>query len=339
MINGHGDDVYRYNEVKINFSSNVYGHFSHIDLFSYLSSQLYKVSHYPEAAPITLEKEIALHLGLESSEVMATNGATEAIYLLAQTFAEAHSVVFTPTFSEYADACRMHRHRITMITELDQMPSDADILWLCNPNNPTGQVIPKSILLDFIYKHQQQTIIIDASYAFFTRQPLLTVQEASLFPHVIMLHSMTKEYAVPGLRIGYITAEESLLNKVKAYRIPWSVNQLAQDAGRYLLHHAQEYQINISTYMDEAQRVYRLLSTIDGLQVYPTDTHIILCKLTRGNAADLKQFLMTHYGILIRDASNFAALSEAHFRIAIQLPEENNLLIQALIQYINRTCF
>ena len=86
MIEGHGDDAYKYQDIKLNFSSNVYNHFCHEGLFCYLADKLDNVVSYPEPAPFRLEEAIAQLLGLQPNEVCVTNGATEAIYLIAQTF-------------------------------------------------------------------------------------------------------------------------------------------------------------------------------------------------------------------------------------------------------------
>lgn len=107
MLNGHGDDLQRYKNIRINFSSNVYNHFNHDGLFAHLAACLPRVVNYPEPAPVSLERKLASMLDLNPAEVMVTNGATEAIYLIAQAFQGAASSILQPTFAEYQDACRM----------------------------------------------------------------------------------------------------------------------------------------------------------------------------------------------------------------------------------------
>ena len=99
MLTGHGDDTYIYKEIDINFSSNVYNHFDHEGLFCYLADGLDKVVSYPEPTPVSLEAELAMMLGVGKDEVCVTNGATEAIYLIAQTFRRSKTAVLMPTFS------------------------------------------------------------------------------------------------------------------------------------------------------------------------------------------------------------------------------------------------
>lgn len=335
MINGHGDDAYKYKDIRLNFSSNVYNDFDHEGLFCHLANKLDNVVNYPEPAPQTLETEIAMMLGLKPEEVMVTNGATEGIYLIAQTFRSAKSAILQPTFAEYADACRLHEHQISSFYNLSTLnPQLSTIIWLCNPNNPTGTVIDKEELQETIERNQDTLFVIDASYAPFTKEPLITPKEAAEYSNVLMLHSMTKEFAIPGLRIGYVTGNETLLQQVKLQRMPWSVNQVAIDAAHYLLMHKDEYEFDLDALMEERERIAKKLAALGVIEVWPSDTHILLCKLRIGKASALKDFLARERGILIRDASNFSSLDETFFRIAVQSPEENDELINAIIEWI-----
>ena len=333
MINGHGDDIHLYDGIRINFSSNIYNHFDHERLFCHLANQLDHVSNYPEPAPFGLEQSMAPLLGLQAEQLMVTNGATEAIYLIAQTFRRKRSAVITPTFSEYADACRMHDHQLNHIYNLSQVHNDYDIVWLCNPNNPTGSVIDKDDLTASIVAHPDILFVVDASYARFTQRPLITTSEAVFHSNLLMLHSLTKEYGIPGLRIGYVTGNASLLDDLRRQRMPWAVNQVAIDAAYYRLAHSDEYEFDLSALMSERERVSRQLMAIGGVIVWPSDTHILLCQLTIGKASALKEYLVHEHGILIRDASNFAGLGPNYFRIAVQTPEENDELIEAIKQW------
>lgn len=335
MINGHGDDAYKYKDIRLNFSSNVYNDFDHEGLFCHLANKLDNVVNYPEPAPQSLESEIAMMLSLKPEEVMVTNGATEGIYLIAQTFRNAKSAILQPTFAEYADACRLHEHQISSFYNLSTLnPQISTIIWLCNPNNPTGTVTDKEELLETIERNQDIIFVIDASYAPFTKEPLITPKEAAEYPNVLMLRSMTKEFAIPGLRIGYVTGNETLLHQVKLQRMPWSVNQVAIDAAHYLLMHKDEYEFDLDALMEERERMAKKLATLGVIEVWPSDTHILLCKLRIGKASALKDFLAHEKGILIRDASNFSSLDETFFRIAVQTPKENEELVNAIIEWI-----
>ena len=330
MIEGHGDDAYKYKAIRINFSSNVYNHVDHSGLREYLFRQMESIRTYPEPEPYSLEKELSMQLHLSAKEVCVTNGATEAIYLIAQTFRNQTSAILMPTFSEYADACRLHGHKVISIYNLNRLPEKVRLVWLCNPNNPTGEVREKEALKECIVKHPDCLFIVDQSYEFFTQEALLTAKAAAEFPNVILLHSMTKRYAVPGLRLGYMTANDGLLDNIRRQRMPWSVNQLAIEAGHYLLHSSDGYNIDISLLLKEKERLAQSLLSIGGMEIWPSDTHYMLIQLRMGKAAALKEYLAQEHGILIRDASNFEGLNEHFFRIATQTPEENDELIECI---------
>lgn len=366
MIDGHGDDAYKYGQkITINFSSNVYNHVSHNGLRDYLYRKMDSIRSYPEPEPYSLEKALAEHLRLSEKDqsvlgkdgdlsvkdgsvfrkdlevfekagslsgknICVTNGATEAIYLIAQAFRGSHSAILMPTFSEYADACRLHGHKVYSIFSLDHLPEKVRLVWLCNPNNPTGEVREKEALKACIERHPELYFVIDQSYEFFTQKPTLSVREAMEYSNVILLHSMTKRFAVPGLRLGYLTACGELLNEIRAQRMPWSVNQLAIEAGHYLLQSSEDYDIDISLLLKEKERVAKALVSIGGIDVWPSDTHYMLVQLRIGRADALKEYLAKEQGILIRDASNFEGLNEHFFRIAIQTPEENDKLIECI---------
>ena len=338
MIHGHGDDLpFDDHSVSLNFSSNVYRQPRLDELFSHLGKCWNRVRSYPEPAPETAERIVAESLRLASENVCLTNGATEAIYLVAQAFSGRRSCILAPTFSEYADACRLHCHKVRFIYSLDRLPADADIVWLCNPNNPTGAVIPHADMEQTVGQHPHTLFVIDQSYEDFTLERLFGAAEAAALPNVILLHSMTKCYAVPGLRLGAVTGSRELLSRIRACRMPWSVNALAVEAGHYLLQHLEEYRMDIQALLAERKRVTDALEALGGVEVLPTDTHYFLARLQQGTAAQLKEFLATRHGLLIRDASNFEGLDARYFRIAIQTEEENNLLIEGIHEWIQNS--
>ena len=383
MINGHGDDAFRYGRpIVANFSSNVYGHVDLEPLKAHLRERLDTIGHYPEPEPYTLERALAARHGIAPEEVCVTAGATEAIYLTAHAFAGTPATILTPTFSEYADACRLYYHTLSsewsdgwffgpraFSLRAERKTGDAEgavrfpvkpgmtdgvkpgmtdgvkpgmtdgvkpgmTVWLCNPNNPTGTVIPKEQLMKAFEKQPETVFVVDQSYGFFTREPLLRAAEAVAYPNVIQLHSMTKRYAMPGIRLGYITACPQLLERIRAVRMPWSVNALAIEAGLYLCAHPDTAPIDLDALLAETQRLRAALNILPGITAEPTQTHFFLCHLAEGRASDLKQWLAETRGILIRDASNFEGLDAGHFRIATQTPAENDALVEAIRIYL-----
>jgi threonine-phosphate decarboxylase len=357
MIEGHGDDRYKYGPIRADFSSNVPEGIDHRALLEHLAAHLADISRYPEPEPYTLEKELAEHAGLAPAQVMVTNGATEAIYLAAHFLAKRGgcAAITEPTFAEYADACRLYGTEVEPIAEPYTVPADCRSLWCCNPNNPTGRVWERERLIRAIDARPETIFVVDQSYEAFTRKPLLTAQEAAARPNVILIHSMTKHYAVPGLRLGWLTANPALCEQIRCLRMPWSVNALAIEAGRFLLREGVGG-FSLDGILAEAARLAGALGTIESsrtLSVIPgepmaardrpfrpahTDTHFMLVEIApgQGTAAELKEWLAREEGLLIRNADNFPGLTPRHFRIAAQSPAGNDLLITALQRWIRR---
>ena len=185
-----------------------------------------------------------------------------------------------------------------------------------------------------VRNNPQVCFVIDQSYEYFTLCPLFSAAEAAAFPNVLQLHSMTKRYAVPGLRLGYVTGNPNLLHRLRTNRMPWSVNQLAIEAGLHLLEHDVPNPLDVASYLQETARLRCALEALGGLEVWATETHFMLVCLRMGKASALKEFLAEEYGILIRDASNFDGLNEHFFRIAAQSREENDMLVKAIGQWL-----
>lgn len=334
MIEGHGDDLHKYGgRIKHNFSTNIHSNFDHSGLKEAISQGFESLMSYPEPEPLSIERKIAGTEGLDPGNVMVTAGATEAIYMTALAFRESTSAIVEPTFREYEDACAIHRHDIRCICTLSGLNDDMDLVWMCNPNNPTGQVTEREYLLNVIRSHPGILFLIDQSYADYSTKPLIRPDEAVASGNVLLLSSMTKRFAVPGLRVGYVVGNGSLLKKIREMRMPWSVSAPAVTAASYLLDHRSDYVIDRDLLHSEALRMADAFRE-SGIEVIPSDCNFILCELPAGTSASLKEHLVADYGILIRDASNFTGLTERHFRVAAQSPGENDLLIKAVRQWI-----
>jgi len=334
MIDGHGDDIYKYGQkITSNFSSNIFSKQDFPALREHLCSCLHLIYSYPEPDAHSLSALLSKKHNTDTESICVTNGATEAIYLIAQAYRESNTSIIIPTFSEYEDACQIHNHKLSFIKELQDINPYVEMVWLCNPNNPNGFTYDIDYLKDTVKKYPNTLFVFDQSYGYFTHKKVWDIKEAVEYKNVILLHSMTKQYAVPGLRLGYITAHKDIIKHIEKFRMPWSVNALAIEAGKFLINNVTE-PLNIKNYLAETVRLQDDLKNIQRLKVFPTDTHFFLCKLENKKASDLKAYLIENYGILIRDASNFRGLDESYFRIATQSPEENALLIKALQEWI-----
>ncbi|MBQ9555462.1 MAG: aminotransferase class I/II-fold pyridoxal phosphate-dependent enzyme [Muribaculaceae bacterium] len=323
MIEGHGDDLYRYENIKMNFSSNIYNGTDLSALEAFLTSRLSVIRSYPEPSATSLEQMIASECGISPDEVMVTSGAVDAIYLIAQTYRhEGTCRILQPTFREYEDACRVFGYK---------EQEEGALCWVCNPDNPTGYVMPVEDILDLSLHHS--LLIVDQSYEDYTMAPLLSPADAVRCGNIILLHSMTKRYAVPGLRLGYVTAPAAIISRLRAQYRPWAINALSLDAGKWLVRRGKKAIPDLPSYLAETQRLRLALNEIAGIDTLDTQTNFFLAVIGHATAGELKEYLAREHGILIRDASNFTGLTTHHFRIATQSPAENDALVTAIKEF------
>ena len=335
MIKGHGDDIFTYPCIRHNFSSNIVCRRDLDALYEHLNSCMPRISSYPEPDASSLTAAWAASMGISAQNLCVTNGATEAIYLIAQVYRESNSQIPVPTFSEYADACRLNRHKITEVySESGLKPAPGSLIWLCNPNNPTGKVWDHSWLTEMIEANPACIFIIDQSYAPYTLEKVIDVKWAVEMPNVLILHSMTKQFGVPGLRIGGVSGNSRLIKQLGLFRMPWSVNALAIEAGKFLLANRDLYRFDAAGLIAERERVAAEFSRTGLIEVWPSDSNMLLSRLRMGKASALKDFLAVEKGMLIRDASNFTGLDDGCFRIAVQSQEADNLLIEGIKEWM-----
>ena len=335
MIYGHGDDTFRYGDkIKLNFSSNIYAWADLSGLKEYLMEHFEVVSHYPETEPSSLEKLLAEHLGVPENTVMITSGANEAIYLIAQLYKNWASIIPQPTFSAYEYACKTFDHLISYDrkNDLDVMPEDR-IYWICNPNNPTGNVLLKPLMNRIIRQNPRYLYVVDQSFADYTLQPMLNPSEMVDCYNLMLIGSLSKKYCIPGLRLGYIFSSPIIIDRLRQIRQPWTVNAMAIEAGKYLLTNNPQMIPDLQDYLSEAQRLRQELTVIEGIRVLKTDTHFMLVIIDFAEAWELKQWLINNYGILIRDASDFRGLDSHYFRIVALTKEDDNQLVAAIREF------
>ena len=331
MINGHGDDLFRYGgREMLNFSSNIVSGRNHGPLRRHLMEEPLLFSAYPEPDAASLARE----LGPEGT-VAVTAGVTEAIYMIAGAWQGLRSAIVGPTFSEYEDACRMHGHTVEHISSPFDIPDRADIIWLCNPNNPTGETYDATGLLATIDAHPDRLFIVDCAYEDYSVSPVLGEEEALKRPNLITLHSFTKRFSIPGLRIGYASAQPALIARIETRRMPWSVNPLAIEAVRYLMPKADMMRVDARGLNDQAVRLgWRLMDL--GIEVRPTTCNFLLACLPEPLSASQLKADLAGRGILIRDASNFHGLNKGHFRVAVQGDNSNDILVMEIREWLRK---
>jgi len=333
MINGHGDDIQ--SELKANFSSNIWYGADNSALYEHLASQLPCISRYPETNPMRLQNLIALKNGVDSSQIMVCNGSIEAIYLIALVFSGKKSLIVSPTFSEYASACRIHKHAVYQ-TDRKYLHKNIemqkpDLVWICNPNNPDGYCYTATELLQLLNDFSDVYFIIDQAYIEFTLIQASIVTTFRNFNNLIIVQSLTKRFAIPGLRLGYIIANESILSKIEKYRMPWSVNSLALKAGEFVLS-SDDNDFQLETWLNKTNYFQQQINNLEIFKTIQSQTPYFLVKLKSGKAKELKSYLLKEQ-ILIRDATNFEGLKGEFIRICTLSAQENSLLITKLQQW------
>jgi threonine-phosphate decarboxylase len=334
MIYGHGDDIYNFSApVKYNFSTNVRQDIDLTPLYDFLKSQVQLISSYPEPLGESLSEVIADYHNIEPENVLITNGTTEAIYLIAQLYSGETSAICAPTFSEYESACTIYEHhlRYTCREKFTNVHlTGAKLIWLCNPNNPTGEVFPRQNLEKIIGGNPNSYFIIDEAYSDFTAEDISLLNKINLFPNLIILKSLTKTYRVPGLRLGFIAADKTVINSLKKIKQPWSVNSLAIEAGKYIYGNMKRFSKPVLPLIQERKRLESILQSRFSFKIIPSETTFFTVEIPQGTSSGLKNYLVTEHGILIRDASNFRGLGERHIRLAALSKEADDALIQAL---------
>lgn len=328
----HGNDGYRFHhKIKADFSTNTWYLGPHPDLVELLRKEIGDIASYPELQSESLTAMLADYHHLANDQVLVCNGTAEGIFYIAQAHGGASSRIITPTFSEYEHACQTYQHQISFCGAnfvSEGMYTKTDIFWLCNPNNPTGQLFSKELLIDLLNNNPQTLFIIDEAYADFCIEDISMVPFIGKYKNLLILKSLTKNHCLPGLRLGYILGHQQRIKELENIRPPWSVNCLALKAGEFALNHRLISNEELIQYLGLARDLRSELECINGIETFPTSTGFFLLK-TPAPAAELKHILIEEYGLLIRDASNFRTLSDYHIRLATLSREENKLLIKA----------
>ena len=283
--------------------------------------------------------------GLDSRCVLPTNGASQAIYLALGALGGESVAILSPTFSEYERAAAAAGKSVlhVSLSETDGFSppdvdalidamGDADGLVLCNPNNPTGTRRSAEALLHLSGLCPNKLFIIDESFVQFLddEDAISLLRMPYLRPNLVIVHSLTKLYAVPGLRLGAVVSHPHIIARLKTSIPPWSVNALAEAAASLLAESTAYEDAVRRSVSGERARMLSELAEIAGVSLHDTGVNFLLAKWTKTpNLDDLLRALLTQ-GIYVRDCRNFRGLEDNWFRFAVRLPQENNRLIGAL---------
>ena len=336
MITGHGDDLYNFNtDIQYNFSSNVYPGGPAPGLLAHLKSEISSIAQYPSPDARELSALTAERLGLNASQVIFTNGATEAFYLMAQCFKDTSAAVPAPAFAEYEDAARAHGLK-TNYFNMRAMPQyhfTEKIAFFGHPNNPDGIIHPLTTIEKIISQYPETLFIADEAYIEFTEAAPDCLSLLNKYQNLAIIRSLTKTFVIPGLRLGYIIAPSGLIPQINQNKMPWNVNSLSIIAGKYITQHYDQLRFDVSTLRQQTEVFRQSLSSIKWAELWPTVTNYFLVKLKKGKASSLKKYLAEKHQILIRDANNFKGLEGEYIRLATQQAPANQALKKAMEEW------
>lgn len=296
--------------------------------------------HYPDPLCRKLKRALAESYGLPEEVFVCGNGGADLIYRLAYALRPRRALLTAPAFAEYEEAlrqvnteCRFHRLRGDLEVRediLEQMDASVDVMFLCNPNNPTGLLIDPDLLFRILGKAAECGILIvlDECFLDFTGQ-----EERSLISyiketkHLLILKSFTKMYAMPGIRLGYgISGDRELLTRMEAAGQCWGVSVLAGAAGIAALEE-KEYKQKAVRMIKKERRYLKAELEAAGMQVWDGQADYLFFRAP--GIRDLYERLLPH-GILIRRCGNYRGLDETFYRVAVKAHEDNERLVKAM---------
>lgn len=360
MLNGHGGNIYaaarqfgwKPSEI-IDMSSNINPLGPPSGLLDFLKENLMSLTELPEVDSKEAIEYFADYMHIGPERVIAGNGTTQFIYALPGVLKSKSALILGPTYSDYADACALHRIKCSSILaeesegfrpNMDSIKANLigkDTVFICNPNNPTGSHLPFNKLRRLCGAYSKINFIIDESYLPFVIGAEKESMANSGLENVIILTSLSKIFRIPGLRIGFTISSPKTIEKLRKHLLPWSVNSLAQAAVRYLI--IQKTQVDVfvqnsrTFFENQRQDFYQRLRHIPNLKAYPSCTPFVLVKLPSPMTSDEIWTRLTKEKILIRNCSNFYGLSDRYIRISLKTLEANQMVAEKLRALIPST--
>jgi cobyric acid synthase CobQ/L-threonine-O-3-phosphate decarboxylase len=328
-------------EAVLDFSANINPLGPPEWLRAVVSSTLGEVVHYPDPECTGLKAAAAERFGVATADVLAGNGSTELIFLLAKAAGSKRVVIPVPSYGDYAASAELSGLDVERLLireesgfrldydELDRCLSPGDLVFLGHPNNPTGVPLDCNTMLDVAARHPQTLFAIDEAFAdladgvesFLTSRP----------PNMVVLVSLTKTYAIPGLRLGCAVADSRLVRSVEAMQPPWSVNSIAQAVGCAALRDGEFVEQSRKFVTEQRVGLLLLLEELPDIKVYPGTANFLLLRLERLETAGTEVAeRMLKDGIGIRCCNNFDGLDDRYIRVAVRTADENRRLVDSL---------
>lgn len=341
----HGGNIYDYAKELIDFSSNI----NPLGPPIWVEKIIDKIdlSRYPDVKYRELRESIGRYVNYPMEYILPGNGLAELIFLFVRAYRIKKPLIVSPTFTEYERAVYLNggKPRFLKLREDDLFKlniyevidriADVDGIFICNPNNPTGTVLKLDELRMIIETAKLFNIPVFVDEAFIEFIPdersYSALSLIDRFDNLIVARAITKFFALPGVRLGYIVSQPVITEKLWYYKEPWSVNSIADEIGKRIFEDKGYIKKSKETVTDLREDFISELSKIDEIKVFPSTCNFILVKLKKLNSAIVKTKLLEK-GFLIRDASNFRYLNKKFIRLAVRKKEENTKLIEALKQ-------
>lgn len=365
MLEGHGGNIHEAARTAgclpseiIDLSSNVSPFPTHPIIMDRLQEGLREICALPEVSSQGLAGLVAKRYNLSEGQVLIGNGTTEFIFSLPRLLGSRSALICPPTYSDYADSCALSSVETRFLfcrkeenfevdpEQLRECVGKADLVFLCNPNNPTGALVEGDKLINLIKLFPSTTFIIDESYLPFVEggQEEYSMLQDAIPDNFIVLRSFSKIYAIPGLRLGWLASSERTVEKLRNRMQPWTVNRLAQIAGEAILESTQGGNLEEETAIYMAGQRENFLTSLaplilgpgaaNPLAAYPGKANFLLFELK--GTMDAPQFfkLMLKRRILVRDCSNFKGLDSRFFRISLKTEEMNGLCLEVMLEVL-----
>lgn len=311
---------------------------------SAIEENISDIIHYPDAQGVDLKEAISKAYNIQVPEITLGNGAVELIYVLCHVLRPQRVFIPAPTFSEYERAARavgaqIHHHMLSSekefhldLSNFSQELRENDMVFIGNPNNPTGTLLDVSEIENIVKaaKELHAFVIVDESFLDFLedRKAYTAKHLIGTYDNLLVLHSLTKFYAIPGLRLGFSVTNATLTRRLHAAKDPWNVNSLSHCAGIAALKDLQ-YQQNSRRFLSEEKKnFFEALKNLPYIKPYPPTVNFILLNISATKLKSQRlQTLFLNEGILIRDCANYPGLSEEYVRFAVKAAAENKRLI------------
>jgi len=307
-----------------------------------IAAQIGDLVHYPDPDCMDLVRAFSDRYGVAPEEVLMGNGSMEHLFLLPQILGKRRALIPVPTYVDYERAAELAGLAVMSIplgeeagfapdlAAIEALLQGDEILFLCRPNNPTGGLIPAAALRDLAVRHPETVFVSDEAFADFTPEAETLIRPFRP-ENIVILKSLTKFYAMPGLRLGGVVAAPALIRRLRDRTPPWSVNTLAQTVGAAALRDTAYAEETLHFVRDRREELFAALRALPGLTVYPGAANFLLIRSDRGefDAPEIARRLLTD-GIAVRVCDNFAGLDRRFFRIAVRTEAENDRLLGAL---------